>query len=179
MSSDSENLIQVKNSLLIMGKLVRKIRRFREKPDKNDEILLTLQKYVALEDFLLKTIQVLVECRTGLEVLKEIDECIDEFNEYGSDFQDTWEESLWKRYECIKRNQSKKKKDSVISFRRRKNSRSLVEIVEVPIINEVSHMSNPEKNSTIESDILPQKYIKFVSQNPEVFNNTVCTCQIY
>jgi hypothetical protein len=163
MSDTNQTLNKLETSVKKMGKAVWKL-KCNKFPSRNQEkAIKVLNKYVELEDFILNTLQDLSQLKTTeMKILKDLDKYIDKFNEYGSDFQDTWDEDLWNLYEEIRK-------------KKLKNNEELKD----ESSSTVSSCAVPQANTLQEVDELSRKYIFSISTpRPELHTNSCCRCAL-
>ncbi|OMJ77749.1 hypothetical protein SteCoe_22580 [Stentor coeruleus] len=102
MSDQSENLNQLETSIQKLKFISHRIKFSPRLLDNKPEAELLLSNYIDLEDKILESLQGLSISEIHNEKLKELDKLIDTFNEYSTDFQDTWNDDLWQFYEHLR-----------------------------------------------------------------------------
>ncbi|CAG9312045.1 unnamed protein product [Blepharisma stoltei] len=127
-----------------------------------------LNQYIILEDSILLGLQSLAKTAEDPSVQQQITACAEKFNEYGSDYQDTWTEEFWSIYELIREGYQKsgKKKTGVeianqiadvqeIALTLNRISRgNTVEGAGKKVLEEVDELSKKYKSSTL---IVPER----------------------
>lgn len=102
MSDQSEKLNQLEKSIKKLKFISHRIKFSPHLLDNKAEAELLLSNYIDLEDKILEFLQGLSISEIHNEKLKELDQLIDIFNEYSTDFQDAWNEDLWHFYEHLR-----------------------------------------------------------------------------
>ena len=184
------DIIEVNICLRQLEDLVQVIKSSSLTAENSESIRKNMHKYRELEEFLMLKIQKLVERPHDIASLTEINLNIDRLNEYGVDFQSTWNKKLWSIYEeevkIIEASTTYKLETKLLLiYQMQKNNRELHAIAEVSASNEVSASCVVSQNSNhmypvTPSPIIQSKHITFPNANKQnTLTDESCKCIIW